>query len=140
MPSIGKLALQIVADATDFIGTIEKVQKKVGAFVADLSSLFARGFKIITNPFSTIEAGLQSFFDLAATVFKVTRLGPHNYWHSNRWKWAYLVCRAPKGVKSDAYVSSSLGTNCSRNGSRWSTVFRASFGAVAYPWHADCRE
>ena len=42
-------------------------------------------------------------------------------------------------MKSDAYVSSSLGTSCSRNGSRWSTVFCASFGAGAYPWHADFR-
>src|SRR6516162_6220621 len=91
------------------------------------------------DPFSDI-SDLQSSFRSSCNVFKVTRLGRHNCGHSNLLEWAYLVCRAPKGVKSDAYVSSSLGTNCSRNGSRWSTVFRASFGADAYPWHADCRE
>src|SRR5262245_4253377 len=74
MPSIGKLALQITADATDFIGTLEKVQKKVGAFTADISSMFARGFKIISNPFSTIEAGLQSFFDLAGEGSQIKRI------------------------------------------------------------------
>src|SRR5262245_24906449 len=74
MPSIGKLALPITADATDFIGTLEKVQKRVGAFVGDIASTFASKFKFITNPFAAIEAGLQSFFDLAGEGSQIKKI------------------------------------------------------------------
>jgi hypothetical protein len=57
-----------------------------------------------------------------------------------------LICAKPclprvkREGESDADVSNSKGTDCSRSGSCWCAAFRAGLRAGAYPRHADRRE